>query len=317
MAASVYQVSPVATSNNVTGTVGAAATLGAAVAAGSTLVAVIASYRYNTAGDIVASVASTVNGSNANTWTEVLSPTQANDTVHRGGLSVFVAENVSAGTTVVTPTFTAADGNYAHMVVYELRGVATSSVVDQTCTPGTWAGGAVVSINVATSSAATAGAVSIIAATGRYLYLLGYSNTGYTDGANVDSNAVTYFRTASKVLGASAVETANFTVDWADSPGIGVIITFKPAAVVNLRIRATGLPSSINSVTAVQGLAWPTGPTTAKATQLTATNAEASGGTVLFPAPSWATAGQTVQVYVYKTSSNLSSGLFPATVESY
>jgi hypothetical protein len=322
---------PVRQSNLVVqGSVTPAALTGATitgVASGNTLVSIVVAY-YPTAADtnICTGYGTTIGGSAANTWSNVLRVRSAVfDGVWYAELTAWIASNVSAGDTVGKPTFAASTEHWVFTHMDEWSGIVTSSPVDQTATAVVAAAAGTASVTVGPTSTLSQASEVVIAAVGnRYNYVW---NSGYGSGTapstytvlrgTTDNTTGAVGQSAYKEVTATTAVSATWTFADGYGPTVAGLFTLKQGTTA-LRLEVDDIDTEITGTTGWTFWAWSGDPLDAKADKRwTAYSATLSGGKLVFPdAPPGATDGSTWNVIGYQPSGTLTTGFMTGTVRA-
>jgi hypothetical protein len=296
------------------------------VVAGNALVAIVYAHRASgSSGDIVSGYGTTIGGSAANTWTLAARSKRLDD----GGvwcleMTIWVALNVAAGTTVGKPTFNFTDALYVWSHMDEWSGIATSSAVDKT--------DADYAINTATTI--TTGATATLAQASEVVITaigtrLAYSWNGSSTGAGTAPSTYTILQgttdNADGVTGQSAYKevtaTTGVSATWTYAnaqTAVAAIVTLKQAT-TTLRLEIDDIDSTdISGTTGWTFWAWSGDPLDAKAVKRWTSYAASISGTKLVfdSAPAGAAANDTYNVMGYQPSGTLTTGFMVGTVRA-
>lgn len=277
----------VSTSNGPTATV-------TGVIAGNCLTAVVAAYRLSTVGDIVSAYTTTIGGSPANTWTLARREAITSVGSHRTEITVWVAPNCAAGTTVGRPTFVNNDDSvrvWHHFDEWE--DIATTTPVDKVASATT--AGSVATITAGpTATLAQAATLQISAVCDRFNFSwngsdvgAGTAPTGHTILQGTTSNAIiaaqSSYRELSSTAGVSAAWTRPTDAGWHGTAAVTVTLRIS-TLVRRLRIGGLGgLP--IVSTTGWVAWAWTADPKDIRATYYDGANVVPSAGQILLLNP--------------------------------
>lgn len=278
------------------------------VVAGNTLVAIVAVNSPTSAdADICTGYTTTIGGSPANTWTNVLRRRRVNaGGVWYSELTMWIAHNVSAGNTVGRPTF-AFDALFAFSHVDEYTGLVTASAVDQTATAFADAGAASI-------SAGPTGTLAVASQTVIAAVMNGYNDSWNGNGTSPGSppsgftllrgnigagrnNAQSVYRDVTATTPVSAAWTVNTTY----GPSVAGIATLRQGTSA-LRLEVDNI--DVTDITGTSGWtiwAFPGNPKDGNGTEWTAYSAVISSGKLILPsAPAGAAAGATFNVSGYQ-----------------
>ncbi len=295
------------------------------VASGNCLVAiVIVHYPGGSDTDLVSAYSTTISGSPANTWTNVLRSRRGDAAgVWYSELTAWVAPNASAGNTIGKPTFTQAGNHWLFSHMDEWSGIATTSPVDKTDTDTVAAGAGTTSLTTGpTATLAQASQVVIAAIGNRYNYAW---NGGYGSGTapstytvlrgTTDNTTGAVGQSAYKEVSATTAVSAAWTFVAGYGPAVAGIFTLKTAT-TTLRLEVDDIDTEITGTTGWTFWAWSGDPGDAAADKKwTSYAASISGGKLVFPdAPPGATDGSTWNVMGYQPSGTLTTGFMSGTV---
>lgn len=297
------------------------------VAAGNTLVALVVAHRPSSASsNLVSGYGTTIGGSSANTWTNVLRA----GLLDTGGVwytevTAWIASNVSAGNTIGLPTFAFSDALTVFSHMDEWSGIATASPVDKTATATE--SGAAGTLTVGPTSTLSQASEVVIAAIGnRYNYSwngsssgAGTAPTGYTVlQGSTDNSAGNVAQTVYKEVTATTAVSAAWTYVTGYGPVAAGLFTLKQGS-STLRLEVDSIDSAdITGTTGWTFWAWSGDPLDAAAAKRwTSYSASISSGKLVFPdAPPGATAGSTWNVYGYQPGGTLTTGMMTGTVRA-
>ena len=285
------------------------------VASGSMLVAVCVAHCATTvqSGNIVASYGTTISGTPTNTWTLAKREAQTIGSF-RTEVSIWVAHNVAAGTTVGKPGFTSST-NPGHEIWHhmdEWEDMATSSSVDKTGsdTEGENSG----TITIATTAALAQADEVVYAAAGcRYNYVWngnyaapGTAPSTFTVSQGTVDNTNLVAQSAYKEVSSTAGVGATWTyaAQTGDRGAVAALATFKRST-TSLRLEIDDIDSTdMSGTTGWTIWAWAGDPASAAADKKwTGYAASITGGVLIFPdAPPGASLSDTYNVSGYQPS---------------
>lgn len=296
------------------------------VVAGNCLVAIVYAHRASgSASNIVSGYGTTIGGSAANTWTLAARSQRLDD----GGVwclevTIWVALNVSAGTTIGKPTFNFTDALYVWSHMDEWSGIATSSAVDKTDTD--YAINTATTLTTGPTATLAQSSEVVIAAIGTRL---AYSWNGSSSGSgsppstftilqgSTDNSIQAVGQSAYKEVTATTGPSATWTYANAQT-AVAAIVTLKQAT-TTLRLEIDDIDTTdITSTTGWTFWAWSGDPLDAAAKKRwTGYAASISSGKLVFSdAPAGAVAGDNYNVMGYQPSGTLTTGFMVGTVRA-
>jgi hypothetical protein len=292
------------------------------VVAGNCLIAVVAAYRLSTTGDLISGYTTTISGSPANTWTLAARSAITSAGGHRTEITVWVAPNCAAGTTVGRPAIANADTSVWHHFD-EWPDLPTSTPVDKVATAT--AAGSVATVTAGpTAALVQAASLQISAVCDRFNFSwngsgdgAGAPPTGHTILRGTTSNAIlaaqSSYRELSSTAGVSAAWTRPTDPGWHGTAAVTVTLRIV-TLVRRLRIgNLGGLP--IAGTTGWAAWGWTADPKDIRAHYYEGADVSVSAGQILLLNPP---AGIVVdqQGQAIAQNATLTTGLVPWTCEA-
>ena len=284
------------------------------VVAGNCLVAVVAAHRLSTSGNLVSAYGTTISGSAANTWSLAARSAFTSASGHRTEVTIWVAPNCSAGTTVGKPTLVNETTTIWHHFD-EWPGIATSSPVDKTATGGVASSVGTLTVGP-TATLAQAASLQISAVADKFNYAwngsgsgAGTPPTGHTILQGAASSAILPAQSSYRELASTAGVSATWTTAEPTSHGtVGATVTLKIASLVKqLEITSLG-GATIAGTTGWAAWMWTADPKDLKAVYFSGTDVTVTAGKiVLSNPPATITTGQQGQAILQNAT--LTTGL--------
>lgn len=322
----IVQTSTVGNFYGDSGTSGSALTLGTAVTAGNSLIAVVATYRLSTAsGELLTAITD----NEPNTWAlRARSISADSGSGHRTGIYIYSAYNVGAGSTTVQLDMTYEDDTtYVGWVVFEVSDLATSAAFDVSSTGTSESPTTTVSTG-ATATLAQANEFVVAALAAPYAYAInsvggsGSPPSGYTLLAGQTGN-VTIPTMPFQVVYKTVSDTAAVSAAWeipsdAGELNAAVIATFKPVVSTALRV-TVDVTDGVAGETGIEAHVWTARPDQGVSTRYTGSAVTIAGSAgsyklKLSPAPTGTVDAQSVNVVAFNTLEG--TGYVTGTVES-